>query len=178
MALSKKIRFEVFKRDSFQCCYCGRKPPEVVLECDHITPKSKCGEDDIDNLITACFDCNRGKGATELNQVPPGVKEKLMLQRERQEQLDEYNSFLQQAKLKLYENVEECAFYFEYCCDCEMKLTDAFKYTTLKNFCRKLAIEEIKEAMDIAEEKFGTIGTEDAVKYFCGICWKKIRGGR
>lgn len=26
--LSKKLRFEVFKRDSFTCQYCGKKSPE------------------------------------------------------------------------------------------------------------------------------------------------------
>ena len=34
--LSKKIRFEVFKRDKFTCQYCGRMSPDVILEVDHI----------------------------------------------------------------------------------------------------------------------------------------------
>lgn len=29
--ISKKIRFEVFKRDGFTCQYCGRMAPDVVL---------------------------------------------------------------------------------------------------------------------------------------------------
>ena len=37
--LSKKIRFEVFKRDQFTCQYCGKQAPNVVLEVDHITPR-------------------------------------------------------------------------------------------------------------------------------------------
>jgi hypothetical protein len=67
--LSKKIRFEVFKRDKFQCQYCGRKAPEVLLRCDHIKPVSLGGESDILNLITACFDCNAGKSNRELSDV-------------------------------------------------------------------------------------------------------------
>jgi len=51
----------VFKRDNYTCVYCGRKPPEVKLEVDHVLPKSKGGSDDIDNLATSCFDCNHGK---------------------------------------------------------------------------------------------------------------------
>ena len=39
--ISKALRFEVFKRDSFTCQYCGRSAPEVVLEVDHIVPVSK-----------------------------------------------------------------------------------------------------------------------------------------
>ena len=45
MPISKKLRFEVFKRDGFQCAYCGKTPPEVSLEVDHIQPKSKKGKD-------------------------------------------------------------------------------------------------------------------------------------
>ncbi len=30
--LSKKMRFDVFKRDGFQCQYCGAMPPNIVLE--------------------------------------------------------------------------------------------------------------------------------------------------
>lgn len=36
--ISKKTRFEVFKRDSFTCQYCGRTAPDVILEIDHINP--------------------------------------------------------------------------------------------------------------------------------------------
>ena len=40
MGLSKKMRFEVFKRDAFKCQYCGGTPPAVILEIDHVDPKS------------------------------------------------------------------------------------------------------------------------------------------
>jgi 5-methylcytosine-specific restriction endonuclease McrA len=55
-SMSKKLRFEVFKRDSFACQYCGNKAPDVVLEVDHINPVSKGGDNSILNLITSCFD--------------------------------------------------------------------------------------------------------------------------
>lgn len=64
--LSKKLRFEVFKRDSFTCQYCGRRPADVVLEVDHINPRANGGDNDLLNLITACSDCNRGKSKTLL----------------------------------------------------------------------------------------------------------------
>lgn len=52
-ALSKSIRFEVFKRDSFKCQYCGGEAPNVLLHVDHIEPVSKGGTNDITNLITS-----------------------------------------------------------------------------------------------------------------------------
>jgi len=66
-AVSKKNRFEVFKRDSFTCQYCGKSAPNIVLEIDHIIPVSKGGDNKILNLITSCFDCNRGKSNRQLN---------------------------------------------------------------------------------------------------------------
>lgn len=63
--VSKKLRFEVFKRDSFTCQYCGAKAPDVILEVDHIKPVAKEGSSDILNLITACQACNAGKSDRE-----------------------------------------------------------------------------------------------------------------
>jgi hypothetical protein len=67
MSISKKQRFEVFKRDNFTCQYCGRGTPDVVLHVDHVHPKSRGGTDDPVNLLTACADCNHGKGARKLD---------------------------------------------------------------------------------------------------------------
>jgi hypothetical protein len=65
--LSKRLRFEVFKRDKFTCQYCGAKAPEVVLHCDHVKPVAESGGNDILNLITSCSSCNGGKGAVPLS---------------------------------------------------------------------------------------------------------------
>src|SRR5271157_4241406 len=89
MSISKKIRFEVFKRDNFQCQYCGQEAPDVVLEVDHIEPKVENGSDDILNLITSCFDCNRGKGKRKLSNKDEFKKQKQELKQlnKRKEQL-------------------------------------------------------------------------------------------
>lgn len=61
-SLSKSLRYDVLKRDNFRCQLCGRTSQDgVKLEIDHIIPISKGGTDDISNLQTLCFDCNRGK---------------------------------------------------------------------------------------------------------------------
>ena len=57
----RKLRFSILLRDDFTCKYCGRKPPEVILEIDHIFPKSKGGKNKLDNYVVACRDCNQGK---------------------------------------------------------------------------------------------------------------------
>jgi 5-methylcytosine-specific restriction endonuclease McrA len=63
-----KIRFMVFQRDGFRCRYCGRKPPDVVLQIDHAFPSSKGGPNAIENYLTSCEDCNVGKGDMILNE--------------------------------------------------------------------------------------------------------------
>lgn len=91
--LSKKMRFEVFKRDNFTCQYCGKMAPNVVLEVDHINAVANGGKNDIMNLITSCFDCNRGKGKNKLSD-----KKEIEIQ---QEQLKLLNEKREQLKLML-----------------------------------------------------------------------------
>lgn len=92
-SLSKKVRFEVFKRDSFVCQYCGRSAPETVLHVDHIQPVSKEGSDDILNLITSCRECNTGKSNTLLSDDTAIARQKA--------QLDELNHRREQLELML-----------------------------------------------------------------------------
>ena len=92
-SISKKLRFEVFKRDAFTCQYCGRTAPDVVLEVDHINPVANGGDNDLMNLITSCYECNRGKGKRLLTD-----KEELKKQ---QEQLKRINEQREQLKMML-----------------------------------------------------------------------------
>jgi len=58
---SLRLRFRILKKFNFTCQYCGRKAPEVILNVDHIIPKSKGGSKGESNLIVACWECNIGK---------------------------------------------------------------------------------------------------------------------
>lgn len=59
--MSNSRRFAVLKRDAFTCQYCGRRPPDVELEVDHVIAVVNGGNSELANLITACNECNRGK---------------------------------------------------------------------------------------------------------------------
>ena len=52
-------RHRLFRRDGYECVYCGSKRNLTV---DHIIPKSKGGENTWLNLTTCCSSCNRKKG--------------------------------------------------------------------------------------------------------------------
>lgn len=69
--MRKSLRFAVLERDQFRCRYCGAAPDRSTLQVDHIFPKSQGGKDELDNLATACWDCNIGKGARVLRPIPP-----------------------------------------------------------------------------------------------------------
>lgn len=61
---SYKITYwDVLSRDNFQCQYCGRTPTEhgITLHMDHIKPRADGGKDELDNIVTACSECNLHK---------------------------------------------------------------------------------------------------------------------
>lgn len=66
MTVSKRLRFEVLRRDNHTCQYCGEKAPDVTLHVDHVKPKALGGTDGPENLVAACKDCNAGKASTIL----------------------------------------------------------------------------------------------------------------
>lgn len=64
MAVPKRLRYEILRRDSYTCRYCGATAPSVPLRIDHVVPIALGGTDTPDNLVTACEPCNSGKTST------------------------------------------------------------------------------------------------------------------
>jgi hypothetical protein len=173
-AISKKLRFDVFKRDGFQCVYCGKTPPEITLEVDHIEPVSEGGTNDINNLVSACFDCNRGKGKLPLNKkIPVKLLENLETLKEKEEQLTEYRKFIKKIKRRENKDISDInkiyVKHYE-----EWELSTSFRQTSLKKFLSLLPKHEVKEAMHLAINKFPE-NSNRTIKYFCGVCWRKIK---
>ena len=171
--ISKKLRFDIFKRDEFTCSYCGSKPPSVVLEIDHILPVSKGGENDIDNLVTSCFNCNRGKSNKSLDSIPQKMQDKSVIIKEKGEQYAEYLKHVKKLKklnensIDLVEGVFDSHFEDHY-------FLPKFR-TNVKMFIDRVGLDYALWAMDTACSKMFH-NSEAALKYFCGICWNKIRG--
>jgi CRISPR/Cas system Type II protein with McrA/HNH and RuvC-like nuclease domain len=172
MSVGKKLRFEVFKRDGFQCMYCGNKTPNVLLEIDHIEPKSKGGTDDINNLITACFDCNRGKSNIELKNLPNKLIDNIKIIKEKEAQYKQYRKIIELQNKRINAEIDEIEkiyqnYYIDY------YLTERFKNSSIKQFINKLGFYETKEAMEKACTHY-RLNENSSLKYFCGICWNKI----
>lgn len=70
MAVSKRLRYEILRRDNHACRYCGAAAPSVKLNVDHVIPQSLGGSDAPSNLVTACADCNGGKTSSLPDAMP------------------------------------------------------------------------------------------------------------
>lgn len=171
-SISKKTRFDVFKRDGFVCQYCGSHPPTVILEVDHIIAVAEGGDNNKDNLITSCFDCNRGKGANSLSSVPKSLAEKAKEMKEREEQIEGYRKIMEQVLDRidrdmwrvaeiLIPNSSETGFRIDW-------------LNSIKRFNERLDIYEVMSAAEIAKSK-SFYSEKKMFVYFCGICWNRIK---
>lgn len=171
--INKKIRFEVFKRDSFTCQYCGRTAPDVVLEVDHINPVKSGGTNDIMNLITSCFDCNRGKGKRKLttNDEIKKQQEQLKLLNEKRKQLEMLIEWKQEL-----ENFEELQVD-----KIELLLSNATGHTfseygrnNCKKEIKKYGFEEVYECTKISIDQYYEPNNEESItktfNYIGKIC--------
>lgn len=172
--ISKKLRFEIFHRDGFSCQYCGSTPPNTVLHIDHIFPVKSGGTNDQDNLITSCEACNLGKSAKHLNDVPLSIKERSKRILEIEDQLKGYNEIL----LAKADRIEQQAWMVV----AELQGVDfAESYNrarllSIKKFLELLPVSEVIEAAEITIARWGETTKDRTFKYFCAICWNKIRG--
>jgi len=169
--IKKSLRFNVFKRDEFACQYCGATPPNAVLEVDHIHPVSQGGKNVIDNLITACFDCNRGKGARLLSSLPESITDKAALIAEKLEQIKAFDRLIKSKRRHEEKNIDEVqdAFqmYFE-----GYVFSSKFR-ESVRLFLQNLSANTLVNYMHLACTRIPRRGS--AIKYFCGICWRTIK---
>lgn len=168
-SLSKRVRFEVFKRDGFVCQYCGNHPPQAVLHCDHIKPVALGGTNDEENLVTACEDCNLGKSSVPLSSVPESLMSRAAKAAEAEEQIKGYARVLEAKKAR----VEDDAWRVVY----ELFRAEEIQrgwFVSIKRFVDLIGVSACLEAAEIAAYRdFRT--EEDAFRYFCGVCWKKSK---
>lgn len=172
-AISKKTRFEVFKRDKFVCQYCGAHPPSVILHVDHINPVALGGINHMDNYITACAPCNLGKSASSLAQVPQSIKDKAKAIAERELQIAGYQAIMNEKQLRLEEEAcEVCEVYEEFNPGYTMSQS---ALVSVRKFIDALGVHVVRDALEQAWTR-PTVRRNGEWKYFCAICWRLIKG--
>jgi HNH endonuclease len=172
LPLSKKLRFEVFKRDGFKCQYCGGHPPGKILEVDHIDPVVNGGSNDETNLITACFDCNRGKGARSLSDVPRALADRASEVAEREEQIAGYEAIMRAVRARIEIDSDEIL--GKFCIHFKKKGIPEKHFQSIKRFITGLGLHETIQCCDMAITR-KPYYYDVCFSYFCGICWNKIR---
>lgn len=196
MTLSVQTRFEIFKRDRFTCQYCGKHPPDVLLEADHIVPRAAGGSDDLSNLTTACTDCNRGKGSRLLEEgTAPTVNASALAElQERIDQAKAYMDVLGGLESLVDDQVQRVIDRWAQVFGAETEERDdgtfwtftGYRYQyggrwpdkrSIRQFVKKLTLEQVLDAVDIAASRMDKADSH-AVRYFYGICHRSIREGR
>jgi hypothetical protein len=153
-SLTKKTRFEVFKRDKFQCQYCGNTAPDVILNVDHIDPVANGGTNELINLITSCFDCNQGKKARLLNDDTAVKKQRKQMEliQERREQLELMLDWKKSLNKFEDEKVTMVSDYWTSMMNPYSLNDNGLK--SLEELIKKFPIEDILESIDIANKKY------------------------
>ncbi len=165
MAVSKRTRFEVLKRDNFTCRYC--RSAEGELKVDHVVPIALGGSDNPTNLVAACQDCNSGKASTSLS--------------------DEMVADVSRSALDWSAAMAEAADALSVQTDRRQRYIDAWASEwamhTWNNapsdaanslgrlYEAGLPIEVMCEAVQVTGAAWGV---KNRFSYFMGICWKRV----
>lgn len=172
MAVSKRTRFEVLRRDNYTCRYC--RSTEGELTVDHVVPASLGGSDNPSNLVAACKDCNAGKASTSPDEaivvdvsddeirwaraLKQASERRIAELRRRQEVTDWFVS-LWESSMPAFADLPEVA-----------EVAD----TVGRFMGLGLAAEEIEHAVHSAAAA-SHVYQRARWKYWCGICWNKVR---
>lgn len=167
MTVSKRLRFEILRRDNHTCKYCGAKDADdSPLTIDHVTPLALGGTDDPSNLVAACADCNAGKSS-----VPPGaplvddvagvaLRWSAAMKRASEElarQSDDRSALYEAFKAEWWQG----------------KLPGDWTEQIDRFLNAGLPIETIVGMGKVAQNKRGAMGYRWS--YFCGCCWNRVR---
>lgn len=177
MAISKRLRFEIFRRDNHACRYCGSMAPDAKLTIDHVIPAALGGSDEASNLVTACADCNGGK--TSITPDSPHVED------------------VAQAALKWSAALKAAAEDMALQLKSDQSIMDHFENhiwgawtygphkkpfplpVSWRNSIRAflaagLTMELLEQCVDVACDR-DYLGPDAVFKYMCGVAWRRVR---
>ena len=165
-AVSKRLRFEILRRDNHTCRYCGAAAPHVKLQVDHVLPVALGGSDEATNLITACEACNSGKSSATPNQ---GVVAQVAAD------AAAWADAMKQAAAEIAAKDEQEATYVAEV----MRVAGAYRSmppqapASIGGFFKSgLPIEKVIESVHIA---YQANGIDNRFAYLCSVCWRLLK---
>lgn len=172
MAVSKRLRFEILRRDNHACRYCGATAPEAALTVDHVVPVTLGGTDDPKNLVAACRDCNSGKSSVPADAVivadvaEDALRWARVMQmvadhraQVRVESRRRYDAFTNEWNLWTDSSGNTCP------------LPSTWKVSFDQFLNAGLEFDDMIELIDVAMSS----PAKDTWRYFCGCCWTRVR---
>ncbi|WP_324188459.1 HNH endonuclease [Nocardia higoensis] len=176
MAVSKRVRFEVLRRDEHRCRYCGARAPEVELTVDHVVPTALGGTDHPSNLVAACWDCNSGKTSTvpdaplvaEVDAsavawsraMAVAAQERAAAYTQDRQLADDFRDMWEDWTWTDFKGTEHT-----------FELPANFGESVRSILAAGLTMTDLEELMSVA---MTTPKVKDRFRYFCGCCWTRV----
>jgi hypothetical protein len=174
MAVSKRLRFEILRRDDHTCRYCGAQAPDVPLRVDHVVPVALGGTDDPSNLVTACEPCNTGKSsiAPDSPLVSDIAADALRWARA-MATVAELRAAGRRANAELHDKFAakwNSWTYTRGIREYTVPLPGDWRGTVTRFLEAGLELDDLTELVDVAM----AARCDDVWRYFCGCCWRRI----
>lgn len=177
LAVSKRLRHEIFRRDNHTCQSCGAKAPNVKLEPDHVIPVALGGSDDPSNLQTLCEDCNAGKSATppDAATVAKVAEDALrwsraidyaatLLLSDQESRQEKREQFLANWRRWHWGSADDPVY---------APLPATWEKSVDQILAAGLPVELLKDCIDTAFA-YEKVKPENKFKYTCGVAWRKL----
>lgn len=175
-AISRRLRFEILKRDNHTCRYCGGQPPDVKLTIDHVVPVALGGGDDPSNLVAACRDCNSGKASTSPDAATVAQVS---------EDAIRWRAAMQQASAEMTQDLDAGAAYCEPIAHAWDTNNEYYRrgnaripdnWTNQVEHWRSLGLPSDVVADAVCTAMCNkAVSVYDVWRYTAGICWNKVR---
>ena len=172
--ISKRLRFEIFRRDNFTCRYCGKHAGEdgAELTIDHVVTVALGGTDDPTNLVTACKDCNAGKSSVTADAA--------LVQDVAQDAM-RWARAMEIAAARQHDQDDTSLAYFSAACDLWDRYIPSYvgiplSYESSCDTFRKqgVTLAQFERALANASGKPG-LEKRQIWRYACGIIWSELR---
>lgn len=173
MPVSKRLRYEILRRDNHACRYCGAAAPDAKLTVDHVLPVTLGGSDDANNLVTACVDCNAGKSST-----PPDAPLAAEVDRSAEQWASAIRTVAERRQaetVRRHEDTEAVAQAWETMRSHQFRSLDMpvdWRISVDQFLNAGLTRNDLINMIIVAHT---TETASNKWKYFCGCCWTLVR---
>jgi hypothetical protein len=179
VTVSKRLRYEILRRDNHACRYCGKIAPATELVVDHVVPVALGGTDEPSNLVAACKDCNAGKSSSNpdaplvedvsadaLRWSSAMVRAADYLMSQYQERAEIHDQFLERWNDWTYGFLPKDRK--------TLPLAAGWQQSVDNLLAAGLPMQLLHECINLAMAAKHVLN-DDKFRYMCGIAWRKVK---